>query len=259
VKRARDLVNGYSSEVAALRLISRGVSPSVAVPVQVQDTEVSSAQERLATLLGFLPLMLVLASLMGGMQVAIDTTAGERERGSMEPLLLSPVPRGVLAAGKWLAATTFGCASVVFSMVLTMNVMRRVPWQNLGIRFRISDGDLLSLLVLVLPLALLFSAMLMFASTFARSFKEAQGYLGLLILLPMLPGLVSALYPLSNRRWLAPVPIVGQYALAADVLGGKPPGAIFYLMAGVSVLACAFALLALTARLLNREKIIFGR
>ena len=259
VRRARDLVNAYSSEVAALRLISRGVSPSIAVPVQVRDVEVSSAQERLATLLGFLPLMLVLASLMGGMQVAIDTTAGERERGSLEPLLLSPVPRVVLAAGKWLAASAFGCGSVLFSMVLTVNVLRRVPWHDLGIRFRISDGSLMSLLALVLPLTLFFSAMLMFASTFARSFKEAQGYLGLLILPPMLPGLVSALYPLSNRPWLAPVPIVGQYALAADVLGGKPPGAGFYVLAGVSVLACALVLLALTSRMLKREKIIFGR
>lgn len=257
--RARDLVHAYSSQVASLRLISRGVAPSIAVPVNVQEVEVSSAQERLATLLNILPLMLVLAALMGGMQVAIDTTAGERERGSLEPLLLSPVPRVALAAGKWLAASTFGCASVLFSMVLTVNVLRRVPWHDLGIRFRVSDGDLMSLLVLVLPLALFFSSVLVFASTFARSFKEAQGYIGMLMLLPMLPGLLSALYPLSNRPWLAPIPIVGQYALAADVLGGKPPAAVFYAAAGVSVLVCALVLLALTSRLLKRERIIFGR
>ena len=259
VTRARDLVAAYSGQVAALRLISRGVAPSIAVPVQVQDVEVSSAQERLALLLNILPLMLVLAALMGGMQVAIDTTAGERERGSLEPLLLSPVPRVALAAGKWFAASTFGCVSVLFSMVLTVTVLRRVPWHDLGIRFRVSDADLMSLLALVLPLALFFSAVLVFASTFARSFKEAQGYIGILILLPMLPGLLSALYPLSNRPWLAPIPIVGQYALAADVLGGKPPAAVFYVLAGVSVLVCAFVLLALTSRLLRREKIIFGR
>jgi sodium transport system permease protein len=259
VNRTRELVATYSGQVAALRLISRGVAPSIAVPVRVQDVEVSSAQERLAALLNILPLMLVLAALMGGMQVAIDTTAGERERGSLEPLLLSPVPRVALAAGKWIAASTFGCASVLFSMVLTVTVLRRVPWHDLGIRFRVSDGELMSLLALVLPLALFFSAVLVFASTFARSFKEAQGYIGMLTLLPMLPGLLSAMYPLSNRPWLAPIPIVGQYALAADVLGGKPPGAVYYALAGISVLALSFVLLALTSRLLKREKIIFGR
>lgn len=205
------------------------------------------------------PLLLVLASLTGGMQIAIDATAGERERGSLEPLLLSPVPRVALAAGKWLAASAFGACSVVFSMLLTVNVLRRVPWHDLGIRFRVSDGDLMSLLALVLPLALFLSAVVMFVSTFARSFKEAQGYIGMLILLPMLPGVISTLYPLSNRPWLAPVPIIGQYALAADVLGGKPPGVAFYVLAGVSVLGCSLVLLGLTARMLKREAIIFGR
>lgn len=259
VTRVRALVNGYSSELAALRLIARGVAPSIAVPVRVQELEVSSAQQRLATLLGILPLTLVLAALTGGMQIAIDTTAGERERGSLEPLLLSPVPRSVLAAGKWLASATFGSGAVLFSMLLTVNVLRRIPWQDLGIRFHVSDGDLMSLLALLLPLVFFLSALVMFASSFARSFKEAQGYIGILILIPMVPGLISTLYPLSNRPYLAPIPVIGQYALAADVLGGKPAGVVFYVLAGVSALACALALLALTARLLKREAIIFGR
>jgi sodium transport system permease protein len=259
VARARKLVAEYAGQLAAMRLIARGVAPSVAMPVRVEEVEVSSSQERLAAILNILPLLLVLAALTGGMQVAIDTTAGERERGSLEPLLLSPVPRVALAAGKWLAASAFGCGSVVFSMLLTVNVLRRVPWHDLGIRFRVSDADLMSLLALVLPLALFLSALVVFGSTFARSFKEAQGYIGMLILLPMLPGVVSQLYPLSNRQWLAPVPILGQYALAADVLGGKPPAVVFYVIAGVSVLACALVLVAFTSRLLKREKIIFGR
>jgi len=259
VNRARTLVTTYSSQLAALRLIARGLAPSVALPVRVEEVEVSSAQERLATQLNILTLLLVIAAVTGGMQIAIDTTAGERERGSLEPLLLNPVPRIALAAGKWLAASVFGCSAVVFSMLLTVNVLRRVPWQDMGIRFRVSDGDLMSLLGLVLPLALFLSAVVMFASTFARSFKEAQGYMGMLILLPLFPGVISMLYPLSNRPWLAPIPVFGQYALAADVLGGKPPVATIYVLAGVSALTCALVLVALTSRLLEREAIIFGR
>jgi len=259
VQRARLLVTTYSTEMAALRLIARGVAPPVAMPLRVEEVEVSSAQERLATELNILTLLLVIAALTGGMQVAIDTTAGERERGSLEPLLLNPVSRVALAAGKWLAAAAFGCAAVVFSLLLTVNVLRRVPWEDLGIRFRVSDADLMSLLALVLPLAFLLSAVVVFASTFARSFKEAQGYIGMLILFPMLPGVISILYPMSNRRWLAPVPILGQYALAADVLGGNTPGMAYYILAGVTALACAVVLLVLASRLLKRETIIFGR
>jgi sodium transport system permease protein len=259
VSRARNLINAYSSQMASLRLIARGVAPTVALPVRVEEVEVSSAQERLAMQLNILTLLLVIAAVTGGMQIAIDSTAGERERGSLEPLLLSPVPRVALAAGKWLAASGFGCASVVFSMLLTVNVLRRVPWQDMGIRFRVSDADLMSLLALMLPLVFFLSAVTTFASTFARSFKEAQGYMGMLILLPLFPGVISMLYPLSNRRYLTPVPIFGQYALAADVLGGKPPGVTFYVLAGLSVVACALVLVALTSRLLKREAIIFGR
>jgi len=259
VARARNLIAAYSSEVSGLRLVARGVAPSVATAVRVEEVEVSSSQQRLASQLSILPLLLVIAALTGGLQIAIDSTAGERERGSLEPLLLNPVPREALAAGKWLASSLFGCCAVVFSMVLTMSVMRRVPWHDLGIRFRVTDGELLSLLALILPLALFLSALVMFASTFARSFKEAQSYLGMLMLLPMLPGLVSTMYPLAGRPWLAPIPVLGQYALAADILGGKPPSVFFYLIAGVTVLACGLVLVMLTARLLKREAIVFGR
>jgi sodium transport system permease protein len=259
IARVRALVGGYAGQLASLRLIARGVAPGIASPIQIEDVEVSSSQARLATLLSILPLLLVIAGLVGGMQIAIDSTAGERERGSLEPLLLNPVPRWVLAAGKWLAASALGCASVVFSMVITVNVLRRIPWHDLGIRFRVTDGELFSLLLLIVPLTLFLAAMVLFASTFARSFKEAQGYLGMLMLLPMLPGMLTTIYPLSRRPWLAPVPVLGQYALASDVLGGQPPGVWLFLVAGVSALACALLLVWLTARAMSRERIIFGR
>jgi sodium transport system permease protein len=259
VSRVRTLVATYSQLTGGLRLIARGVAPSIASAIRIEEVEVSSAQQRLATQLSILPLLLVLAALTGGMQIAIDSTAGERERGSLEPLLLNPVSRTALAAGKWLAASLFGCGAVVFSMFLTINVMRRVPWHDLGIRFTVSDASLLSLLALVLPLAFMLGALLMFASTFARSFREAQSYLSMLMLLPMLPGIVTTMYPLSNRPWLSPIPIVGQYALAADVLGGHSPRPVFYLIAAASAMACAMLLVGLTGRLLRRESIVFGR
>ena len=259
VNRVRTLVATYSQMIGGLRLITRGVAPAVATAVRVEEVEVSNSQQRLATQLSVLPLLLVLAALTGGLQIAIDSTAGERERGSLEPLLLNPVSRLALAAGKWLAASTSGCAAVIFSMILTINVMRRVPWHDIGIRFPVSDAELMSLLALILPLALLLSAVVLMASTFARSFKEAQSYLSMLMLLPMLPGIVSTMYPLSNRPWLAPVPVLGQYALAADVLGGSPPAPGYYIVAGLSAIACAVLFVWVTARLLSREAIIFGR
>lgn len=259
VARVRALVGAYAGQLGSLRLIARGVAPGIASPIRLEDVEVSSSQARLAALLSFLPLLLVIAGLVGGMQIAIDSTAGERERGSLEPLLLNPVPRWVIAAGKWLAASALACASVVVSMVITVNVLRRIPWHDLGIRFRVTDAELFSLLLLLLPLALLLSAVVLYASTFARSFKEAQGYMGMLMLLPMLPGMLATVYPLSRRPWLAPVPVLGQYALASDALAGQPPSIGGYLIAGAVAIACAIGLVWLTARALAREHIVFGR
>jgi sodium transport system permease protein len=169
------------------------------------------------------------------------------------------VPRWAIAAGKWLAASTVGCLSVVFSMAITVFVFRRIPWHDLGVRFRVTDGELLSLLILILPLTLFMAAVLLYAATFARSFKEAQGYLGMLMMAPMLPGLFTTMYPLSRRPYLAPVPVVGQYALAADLLGGTAPAWWLLTLAGVAAVAASIGLVALTARALAREHIVFGR
>jgi sodium transport system permease protein len=259
VARVRALINTYAGQLAALRLIARGVAPGIASPIRVEDVEVSGSQARVAQILSILPLLLVIAGFVGGMQIAVDSTAGERERGSLEPLLLNPVPRWAIAAGKWLAASTVGCLSVVFSMAITVFVFRRIPWHDLGVRFRVTDGELLSLLILILPLTLFMAAVLLYAATFARSFKEAQGYLGMLMMAPMLPGLFTTMYPLSRRPYLAPVPVVGQYALAADLLGGTAPAWWLLTLAGVAAVAASIGLVALTARALAREHIVFGR
>ncbi len=220
--------------------------------------EVSSSQQRLATQLSMLPLLLVLAALTGGMQIAIDSTAGERERGSLEPLLLNPVSRDALAAGKWLAASLFGCCAVLFSMVLTVNVMRRVPWHDLGIRFR--SRTRADELARARPAAGAVSQRDRDVRVDLRAVVQGSAEL---------PRHADAAADASRHRlddvsavgrpWLAPVPVLGQYALAADVLGGKPPGVAFYVLAGVSAIACALVLVALTARLLRREAIVFGR
>ena len=259
VRRVQRLIEGYSGQMASLRLMARGVSPVVARPLNIEDVEVSSAQQRLAQTLVVLPLLLVVALFVGTMGVAIDATAGERERGSLEPLLLNPVPRWTLAAGKWLASSAFGCASALVSMVLTVTAFRRIPWEDLGIRFRIADGDLMTLLALLLPLAPLMAGMVLFSATFARSFKEAQSSIGMLMLVPMMPGYVNIVYPLAGKPWLAPIPVLGQYALAADVLAGKPPGVGYFVLAGVAVIACSLGLVLIAARLLEREAVIFNK
>ncbi len=259
VRRVRALIAAYSSGIGSLRLIARGVSPTVASVIRVDDVEVSSSQQRAARILNFLPMFLMMAAFVGCLQIAADSTAGERERGSLEPLLLNPVSRRAIVVGKWLAAAAFGASAVLFSAALITGIMLRIPLHELGASFRFGPAEITWLLVLILPVAFLGSALVMFVSMFARSYKEAQSYLGMLVLVPMLPGMFSAIVPMNDRPWLAPIPIVGQYALMNDVMGGKTPPSFFFAIAAICTFAAAVGLVMLTTRLIQRERIIFGR
>jgi len=259
VQRVRRLLEMYGAQIATLRLIARGVSPAIAAPLRIEDIEVSSTQQRAARILGFVPLFIVIAAFAGGMQIATDSTAGERERGSLESLLANPVAREAFVGGKWLAAVVFAVLTMVLTTVLCATVLGRMPLQELGIRFRFGPEAIAGALAASLPMAFLASSLQIFVASFARSFKEAQSYLGMLILLPMLPGILTIVYPITNQLWMAPVPVLGQHLLLGDVMGGKDPGMFAFGLAALSAFAASLVLVYLTTRLFRKEKVIFGR
>jgi sodium transport system permease protein len=259
VTRVRGLLQRYNGEIGTLRLVSRGVSPAIASPLQLEDVEVSSAQQRAAMILSFIPMFIVLAAFAGGMQIAMDSTAGERDRGSLEPLLVNPAPRRVIAGGKWLAATFTSALSVLLTTTIILAMLRFIPMQEFGIRFRIQPAQVALLLAAALPMSLLASAIQMYLATFAKSFKEAQSYMGLLIIVPMLPGFAATLYPMSGQPWMYPIPVVAQQVLAGDVVAARDTPWWGFVVAALSALILSILLLELTTRLLRRERIIFTR
>jgi sodium transport system permease protein len=259
ITRVRGLVQRYSMEIGTLRLVSRGISPAIASPVALEEVEVSSAQQRAAMILSFIPMFIILAAFAGGMQIAMDSTAGERERGSLEPLLVNPAPRGVIAAGKWLAATFTSMLSVLLTTAIVMTMLRFIPMQEFGIRFRMHPGQIAMLLAAALPMSFLASAIQTYLATFAKSFKEAQSYMGLLIILPMLPGFMASLYPMSGQPWMYPVPVIAQQVLAGDVVAARPTPWWGFVVAAATALLLSIVLIQLTTRLLQRERIIFTR
>jgi sodium transport system permease protein len=259
VQRVRLLLQRYSSEIGMLRLVGRGVSPAIASAIQLEDVEVSSAQQRAATILSFIPLFIVIAAFTGGMQIATDSTAGERERGSLEPLLVNPAPRRAFAVGKWLAASFAAMLSVLLTTALVLVMLRSVPLAELGIRFRIEPLQIVGLLAALLPMCLMSTGLQTYLATFARSFKEAQSYMGILIMVPAVPGMLTTMYPITSQAWMYPIPILGQHVLATDVLGGKATPFWAFLLAGAAACVVALGLVQLTTHLLQREKIIFSR
>lgn len=259
VRRVERLLGRYNAQVAGLRLTARGISPQVAAPVQLSEIDLSTAASRAAFALATFPVFLLMAAFIGGMNVAIDTTAGERERGSLETLLVHAVPRMDLVAGKWMAAVVFNLLAVLLTLLFSFLVLRWDRLQQMDIPVALSVEDALRLLVLLLPLALLAPALQMLIALFARSFKEAQTQLSLLMFLPMIPGLLLSLQSFEPQPWMRIVPILGEQVLTRDLLYGKViPPAAQALTAGAT-LALAVVCLAVTSRLLSHERIVLGR
>ncbi|HUE89476.1 MAG TPA: ABC transporter permease [Vicinamibacterales bacterium] len=259
VTRVRALLQRYNGEIGTLRLVSRGISPAIASPLQLEDVEVSSAQQRAAMILSFIPMFILLSAFAGGMQIAMDSTAGERERGSLEPLLVNPAPRHMIVGGKWLAATFTSALSVLLTTSIILAMLRFIPMQEFGVRFRLHPEQIGLLLVAALPMTLLASGVQTYLATFAKSFKEAQSYMGLLIILPMLPGFAATLYPMSGQAWMYPIPVIAQQVLAGDVVAARDTPWWAFVVAGGSALILSLVLLFLTTRLMQNERIIFTR
>jgi sodium transport system permease protein len=259
VQRVRGLLQRYNGEIGSLRLIARGISPTVATAVQIEDVEVSSSQQRAAQILGFIPLFVMIAAFTGAMAISTDSTAGERERGSFEALLVNPAPRMAIAAGKWLAGTLTGMLTVLITGGLLFAMFQNLPLQDLGIRFRLGPPELLRTLAVVLPLCPLIVAIQMYVATFAKSFKEAQSYLSLLMMAQMVPGMMATMNTMSTKAWMYYVPWIGQQTLLTDVLGNKPISPMVFVIVGVMNVAVSLIVLHGTSALLHRERIIFGR
>ena len=257
--RLRSLIRAYAQQVSAQRLIARGVSPELMRPLPVETIELASSQEQAAVAFMFIPILLLVIAFVGGQQIAIDSTAGERERLSLEPLLLNPVPRLSIVGGKWLASFSFAGASLVMTAGMLMIVLDRSPMQRVGIDLDVGLPEFGSMLAAVLPLAMFGSALLLSVSTLARSYKEAQTYASFLVLAPMLPMMLSVGSPIEPAPWKLAVPLLGQHILLTEVLEGKNPEPLSLVIASAATVAAAVLFLAVTAHQFRREKIVFGR
>jgi len=259
VVRARRLLELYSRRTSALRMIARGVSPTLVAPLELTDVDLATPEKTAANVLSMIPLFLLMAVFVGGLHLAIDCTAGERERGSLEALLVNPVSRGSLVAGKWLAVAAATVVAVLVALAGFWLALGRIPLQDLGIKFHLGREEMAGILLACAPLALFAAALQMTLAFFARTFKEAQTYLSMLMLVPLLPATFLSLQPIKSQLWMMLVPVLGQTLLMTDVLRGEPAPLLWFALAAGAALVFSGALVAWAARLLKSEKIVFGR
>ncbi len=256
VSRVRVLLEQYGALIARLRITARGVNPLVLSPIIVQSIDVSTPASRSVLVLGTLSYLMLLTMLMGGMYLAIDTTAGERERGSLEPLLTVPVKRAHLIYGKILAT----CAYMTLSLTLTVTAfaiaLRFVGLEQFGMSLNFGPLVALQVVLFCLPLVPLGAALMTIVAAFTRSYREAQTYIGLVLLIPTLPLVFAGMLGLRPSARLMAVPSLSQHFLITSLLKDEPISAGYLALSVVVTLAVGVALMLVAGRLYDREALL---
>jgi len=259
IREAESLLRAYNRQWGSQRLLLRGVAPTVGNPLNVDAIDLATPQQSGAFLLFFLAYYGLFAAVMGGMAMALDVTAGERERQSLEPLLMTPAKASELTLGKWLAVVAFNAAIVIVTLSGYYLTLRFAPLPAVGIPFLFSARELGWFLVVLLPLIAMLPTVMLFMGARSRTFKEAQASVSLVIFLVSIIPVVQLVQQKKDPDWLVWIPVSGQFSLLGQVLRGESVP-LAQLAASYAVpLAIAAGVLLLVARLLSRESILAGK
>ena len=258
-RRARSLsglISTYGRTIAHMRLQLRGIDPLLIRPVSVRDVDVASPSERAMMILTTLPYLILVVAFMGGFYLAIDTTAGEREHGSLEPLLTQPVTRGQLVLGKIGATSVFAAASLIAFLLSFWVSVPFIPLERIGMSLEVDLGTILTMLLVMLPLIWFAAALLTVAASFAKSYKEAQTYLSILIMVPTLPVMLVQMSGVESSLPLMTIPSYSQSALIKNLITSEPITAPEVLVSAVCTCALAALLTWLAVSLYRRERML---
>ncbi len=259
MSRVRQLLEAYNQQTAALRLIARGVSPVILEPLAVERVDVATPQSQAMIFLNMMPYFVVMVVFMGGMHVIIDATAGERERGSLEPLLINPAARWEMVTGKLLASLPFATLALFANLVAFAVAFNVFPLEEyVGIQLSLDLQALFGIFLVALPMIPLASGLQMIIASYTRSFKEAQTYVGLLPIIPALPGLGLAFLPVKPTVWAMLIPTFSQQLLINQLMRGESIQPGYVIVSMLFTLAVAAGLIWIAIQQYQKERILFG-
>jgi sodium transport system permease protein len=254
--RARRLLEGYGGQLAALRLLVRGVSPEVIRPVDVRTLDVATPAGRSLLILGMMTYFSFMSMLMGGFYLAIDTTAGERERGSLEPLLSLPVRRAELIVGKMLATSAFMSVSLLLTLAAFGVVLLFIPLEALGMSANFGPRVVLAIFAVMLPFVPLGAGLMTAVASFTRSNREAQSWLSVVMLLPIAPIMFAVVNGTKPTAALMTIPSLSQHLLATSLMRGDSIPPLHAAISAGTTLILGALLVLLAIRLYKREAIL---
>lgn len=252
----RRWLQAYGAEIAALRLQVRGINPQASTPLSVDEIDIATPASRSLVILGMLSYFILLATLVGGLHVAIDMTAGERERGSLESLLTLPVGRSTLLLGKLAAASFYMVVALAIALTAFGLALPKLGLESLGMRANFDLGVALRIFVAVLPFVPVGATLLTLVASFTRSYREAQTWLSFVLLVPTLPIVFASLYQIEPRPLYMLVPSLSQHLLITSLLRDEGLSPALWATSALACLAVAALLASAALRLWRREALL---
>ncbi|GAA0792212.1 MULTISPECIES: ABC transporter permease [Pseudomonadati] len=256
IRRLQQELQTYSSEMGSLRLIARGINPQVMQSLKVDMQDQSTPDSKGGMILGIAIFTMIYSVFISAMNLAIDTSAGERERNSLALMLSHPISTRQLVLGKVIAVTLFALLGLVLILLISKIAYTFVPWQELGFSINISTDFMKLMFVIGIPVALLASTLQLFVSFMAKSFKEAQSYLTMVLFVPIALSMAASYNIAPDMlQW---IPVSGQQQALMDFIKGKDIPMLQLAVSSTMTIAISIGLMLGMEKMLKSEKVVFG-
>ncbi|MCG7530652.1 ABC transporter permease [Psychrobium sp. MM17-31] len=257
LERIETIINAYSSQIGTTRLLMRGIDPRITQPITIDVQSTATPESTSGLLMGLVGMFIMMALFTASMTASIDTSAGERERHSLELILCQPVSTVKVVLSKVVCVSVYGGIASILTMFTMSFTMSMLPMEKLGISIIIDPVTMIYITLMIIPLAYLAGIAQLFFAYQAKSFKEAQSYLSMILLLPMLVPMAVTIMP-HKPAWLDYVPLAGQNIIMGDLYKGESLDIAAFAFTNISTLAVAVAMTLLLARSLRSEKVVLG-
>ncbi|GAC1634678.1 MAG: hypothetical protein NVS9B14_10960 [Candidatus Acidiferrum sp.] len=259
-------LKAYRDDVVKKRVVAQKLPAEVLDPFEVTQKNIAPPEKSGAALFfgGFIAYIVVFLCFNGGMHPAIDLTAGEKERGTMETILSSPVSRAHLVIGKFLLVFTTALSTAalsVISMAISFTIVNALHAKTIqsgsdGMEMHIGVGAALSVFIMAVPLVVLFSSVLLMIASFAKTYKEAQTYIVPFMFIVIIPAIAAMLPGVDLNAKLALVPILNVSLLCKELVIGTYH---WNYIAIIFTSTCGYAAVALflAVKMFQRESVLF--
>jgi len=254
----RQQIWAWQSRIGSLRLMSRGIDPSISAPVYIRDINIASDKKMGFFVIATVPFFLLMASFLGSIGFSADMISGERERRSLESLLITPAQSSLILIGKWLNTYCLSLSVIGVALSLLTLAFHFIPFKDVGIKVDVGLKEIAIIFLVLFPVAIFSTGLQFLISIFARSFKDAQTYMGLMVFIPMVPLFYTLINPSGYEDWFMWVPVLSHQIVIKKILLGEAVSGSQLMQIGFVSISLGIAVLILTAKQLRKPKIVYG-